>query len=60
MHHLSGIALRRSYLGSVHDIEQTVDGEILVAPPHFWVTLARQMIQGSLDLVSVFDEFCSM
>jgi hypothetical protein len=52
LHHLSGIVLRKTYLGCA-DTGQLAEIE------QFWATFAREMIQGALDLVSVFDEFAA-
>ncbi|ORY81760.1 hypothetical protein BCR35DRAFT_352269 [Leucosporidium creatinivorum] len=52
LHHLSGIVLRKTYLGCA-------DGGRVAEVERFWTIFAREMIQGALDLVSVFDEFAA-
>ncbi|KAI5476187.1 hypothetical protein MNV49_000348 [Pseudohyphozyma bogoriensis] len=61
MHHLSGIVLRRGFLGNVAGaIDQDSSEEVTQAPPHFWSNVGREMVQGSLNLIEAVEEFCTL
>lgn len=58
LHHLSGVVLRKTYLGCAGDSSREEDAraEDLL---DFWATFTLEMVQGALDLLGVFDEYAA-